>query len=290
MAEDLQAAMFASRSRDTVEVCELGNLRLESGDVIPNFRMSYVTFGTLNSDKSNAILSLHGLRAHRESQSFWAGPGKALDADRYYIIQPDTLGAACYDPNATTSPTRSGLKMKFPRFTIRDMVMAEHRMLTECLGINHIVAVTGVSLGGAESLQWAVSFPEFMDAVIPIVPPARTNLHLTYILEAARRAIMLDPKWQAGDYPDDDPPVDGTALAWLIQNSFGTDPQWYEERFATKSEVVAASASDYFEGRANIEPRDWFIACGPPRVTTLATRQDSAVIWPRRHVPSRLEC
>jgi homoserine O-acetyltransferase len=96
------------------------------------------------------------------SQSPWAGPGKAFDIDKYFVIQPDTLGAVSADPNATTSPTRSGLNMKFSKFTIRDMVNTEFRMLTDCLGGRHLVAVTGTSMGGMDSYQSAVSFPNLM--------------------------------------------------------------------------------------------------------------------------------
>ena len=103
-----------------VQSCGLGDLRLESGAVIPNFRMTYITHGTLNAERSNAILSIHGLRGNRDAQSFLAGPGRALDTDRYFVIQPDTLGVASTTPDATTSPTRSGMNMSFPRFTLRD--------------------------------------------------------------------------------------------------------------------------------------------------------------------------
>src|SRR4051812_35705473 len=150
-----------------MQTCPLGDLKLESGEVIRNFRMTYITFGTLNEKKTNAILSIHGLQGNRNSQSYWVGRGKAFDPDRYFIVQPDTLGVASIEPAATTSPTRSGLNMKFPRFNIRDMVNAEYRMLTECVGVRHLVAVAGSSMGGIETMQWAVSYPAFMDAAIP---------------------------------------------------------------------------------------------------------------------------
>src|SRR3954454_17604515 len=153
------------------QTCELGDLTLESGAKIPNFRITYITFGTLNADKNNGILSLHGLQGNRNGQSFLAGPNRAFDTNRYFVVQPDTLSVATVEPNATTSPTRSGLNMGFPRFSVRDMVQAEHRMLIECLGVQRLVAVSGVSMGGIESLQWAVSYPDFMEAVIPSCRP-----------------------------------------------------------------------------------------------------------------------
>jgi len=199
------AASTISWAQSSVQTCQLGTLQLESGQSIPNFRMTYITLGRLNAARSNAVLQIHGLRGTRDSQTTWAGPGKAFDTDKYFVVQPDTLGVASLDPNATTSPTRSGLNMRFPRFRIRDMVHAEYRMLTECLGLSHLVAVSGSSMGGVESMQWAVSYPDFMDAVIPMVPQAFTAKQSVFIWETARRVIMLDPKWMGGEYPANDP-------------------------------------------------------------------------------------
>jgi homoserine O-acetyltransferase len=257
-----------------VQTCRLGDLRLESGAVIPDFRMTYITHGTLNADRSNAILSLHGLRGDRNGQTAWAGPGLALDTRTYFVIQPDTLGVASLDPNATTSPTRSGMNMAFPRFTMRDMVRAEHRMLTECLGIQRLVAVTGTSMGGIGALQWAVSFPDFMQAVIPLVPQAHANRQVNFIWEAARQVITLDPKWRDGAYPADDPPRRGTGLGMIIQNAFGISAAGYEEAFRDGPAVHRGYAALAESIGNTTQARDWIyrtwaieshdIAAGPP--------------------------
>ena len=240
-----------------VQTCELGNLQLESGAVIPNFRMTYITHGTLNAERSNGILSLHGLRGDRTTQTPWAGPGQALDTGRFFVIQPDTLGVASLDPNATTSPTRSGLNMEFPRFTMRDMVTAEHRMLTECLRINRLVAVTGTSMGGIGAMQWAVQYPDFMQAVIPLVPQARANRQVSFIWEAARQTIMLDPKWRGGQYPADDPPRMGVGIGLLVQNAFGISAGGFEEQFASPEQVHRFYAQLRDQTGATTQARDW---------------------------------
>jgi homoserine O-acetyltransferase len=173
------------------------------------------------------------------------------------VIQPDTLGVASMDPNATTSPTRSGMNMNFPRFTIRDMVKAEHRMITECLGLRHLVAVTGISMGGIGSLQWAVSFPDFMDAVIPIVPQAHAHRQGNFIWEAARQAIMLDPKWRDGNYPADDPPRRGTGIGVNIQNAFGFSAEAFGEMFRDRAGVDRFFASTTEQLGNTTQARDW---------------------------------
>lgn len=250
-------AAAAHAQSPPVQTCQLGEFTLESGAKVPNFRMTYITHGTLNADKSNAILSIHGLRGDRTTQSAWAGPGRALDTDRYFVIQPDTMGVASLDPNATTSPTRSGMNMAFPRFTMRDMVKAEHRMLTECLGIRKLVAVTGTSMGGIASMQWAVSFPDFMEAVIPLVPQAHVNRQSNFIWEAARQTIMLDPKWRDGAYPADDPPKRGTGIGMLIQNAFGISAGGFEEMFASADQVRGFYRQSAEQIGNTTQARDW---------------------------------
>ena len=247
----------ANAETPPMQTCQLGNLTLESGEVIRDFRMTYITAGTLNADKSNAILSIHGLQGNRNSQSAWAGPGRAFDTSRYFVIQPDTLGVASLDPNATTSPTRSGLNMSFPRFNIRDMVKAEHRMLTECLGIKRLVAVAGSSMGGIETMQWAVSFPDFMAAVIPQTPMARANRQGNFIWESVRQVIMLDPKWRDGAYPNDDPPRAGIGVGLQIQSVVGSSAAGFEEGFATREQVHASHAAGVKSVGDGVQARDW---------------------------------
>lgn len=239
------------------EIFELGNLPLESGEVISGLRMSYVTFGTLNADKSNAILSLHGLGGNRVSQSHWAGPGKALDTDKYYVIQPDTLGVASLEANATTSPTRSGLNMRFPRFTIRDMVNAEHLFVTRCFGIKRLFAITGTSMGGMQALQWAVSFPDFMGAVVQLISMAKTSRHLNFILEVARRAVMQDPDWKNGEYQNNALPRQGIGMGLLVQNAFTASSAWFEAHGEASRDVLAMCDEAQRFTAQSLQARDW---------------------------------
>jgi homoserine O-acetyltransferase/O-succinyltransferase len=175
----------------------MGDLKLESGEVIKDFGISYVTHRALNATKSNAILMVTALTGNHHRLDFLIGPGKALDTNKYFVIATDAIGNGL-----TTSPSNSKAqpRMQFPKFGMRDMVESQRRLLKEKLGIDHVVAVVGPSMGGMQALQWGVSHPDFMDGLVALVPLARTPAWSVLIVEATRKAIMLDPAWNNGNY------------------------------------------------------------------------------------------
>lgn len=203
------------------QLWRMGDLPLESGEVIRDFAMSYVTHGTLNAEKSNAILMVTAVSGNHHRLDFLIGPGKALDTDRYFIVATDAIGNGL-----TSSPSNSTAqpRMKFPRFGMRDMVASQHRLLTDHLGIRHVVAVVGPSMGGMQALQWGVSHPGFMDALVAV-------------MEASRKAIMLDPAWNEGNYAA--PPERGIRL-WRDIVSFlaARSPELYRDQFAADPMAV----------------------------------------------------
>lgn len=207
----------------------LGDLRLESGEVIRDFAISYVTHGTLNAEKSNAILMVTAVGGNHHRLDFMIGPGRALDTNRYFIVATDAIGNGL-----TTSPSNSTAqpRMQFPRYTIRDMVASQHRLLAEHLGISHVVAVVGPSMGGMQVLQWGVSHPQFMDSLVAMVPLARTPAWTIAVLDASRQAIMLDPAWNGGNYSAQ--PERGVRL-WRDILSFlaARAPEMYRDQFPT---------------------------------------------------------
>src|ERR1700721_1903374 len=174
-----------------------GNLPLESGQVIKDFSLSYATYGTLNAAKSNAILMVTAIGGTHHRLDYLIGPGKALDTNRYFIITTDAIGNGL-----STSPSNSKAQpgMAFPRFAIRDMVETEYRLVTTKFGIEHLFTVVGASMGGMQTLQWGVSHPGMMDALVPIVPLGRTPPWTKAVLELTRQEIMADPAWDGGNY------------------------------------------------------------------------------------------
>src|SRR2546430_5596655 len=188
------------------QVYKVGDLKLESGEVIRDFAISYVTHGTLNARKSNAILMVTAVSGNHHRLDFLIGPGKALDTDKYFIICTDAIGNGL-----TTSPSSSTAQphMKFPKFLIRDMVTSQKKLMDQ-LGIAHVVAVVGPSMGGMQVLQWGVSYPDYMDSLVAMVPLAKTPAWSVAVMEASRKAIMNDPAWKDGNY--EAPPEKGLRL------------------------------------------------------------------------------
>jgi len=145
---------------------DLGNFRLENGQIIQNCRLGYRTFGRLNAGRSNAILVPTWFGGTSQGKAFVANPGGIADSTQYFTIVVDALGNG-----VSSSPSNSTAQAgdQFPQFTIRDMVRSEYELVTKHLNLTHLYAVMGISMGGMQSFEWLVSYPTFMDKVVPIV-------------------------------------------------------------------------------------------------------------------------
>src|SRR5947209_10148447 len=179
------------------QFARLGDFRLESGAVIRDCRIGYRTFGALNQDRSNAILFPTWASGTTEQLLSNFGQGRLVDTTKYYVIAVDALGngVSSSPSNSTQQP-----RMSFPRITIRDMVNTQHELLTKVLHIDHLKAVTGISMGGMQTFQWMVSYPDFMDKGVPIVGSPRVTPYDLVFLRTQLRAIMTDPDWNNGNY------------------------------------------------------------------------------------------
>ncbi len=173
-------------------VARLGRFALESGAAIEDFEACYVTHGTLSPARDNAVLVCAAIGQTHHRLDFLIGPGKALDPARYFIVAIDAIGNGL-----TSSPSTSKAQPldKFPRFTIRDMVASQHAVLTQVLGLKEVLAVAGASMGGMQALQWGVSHPGFMRAIVAMTPMARTAPWSVAVNETCRAALMADPAW-----------------------------------------------------------------------------------------------
>lgn len=149
-----------------LKFADLGSCRVESGETIRDCRIAYRTFGTLNASKDNAVLWPTWFTGRTSDLVALGVPTKFVDTSRYYLILVDALGDGV---SISPSNSRSQGRLRFPKFNVRDMVETEHRMLTEKLGIQHLRAVAGISMGGMQAMQWSVSYPTFMDKIVSAV-------------------------------------------------------------------------------------------------------------------------
>jgi homoserine O-acetyltransferase len=181
------------------QFAQLGDFKLESGEVIRDCRIGYRTFGTLNKDQSNAILFPTWAGGTTEQAKSNFGPGKLVDTDKYYVIAVDALSNG-----VSSSPSNSKLqpRMSFPKFTFRDLVNTQHELLTRVLHLNHLKAVMGVSMGGMQTFQWLVSYPTFMDKAIPIVGSPQLAPYDLVLWQIQVDAIMNDRGWHEGNYTE----------------------------------------------------------------------------------------
>jgi homoserine O-acetyltransferase len=209
------------------QFANLGDLVLEDGGVIKNLRMSYVTHGKLTAAKDNAILVMQGWGANHHGLDHLIGPGQALDTDKYFIICTDELGNTQTNFEHSTSPTNSGLKMQFPQYKARDMVKAEYKLVTEGLGIPHLLAVTGGSTGADHSVQMAVSYPNFMDGIIPISGGALWTTQSFNFGPLVTSILESCPGWNSGNY--DENPAACAANATLVFVPYFYTREWWEQ-------------------------------------------------------------
>ncbi len=208
------------------QFASLGELKLEHGGVIPNLKMSYVTHGKLNAKKDNAILFMHGFGANHHSGDHVIGPGRALDTNKYFVICPDALGSTQTKSEHSTSPSNSGLKMKFPEYNGRDMNKAQYKLITEGLKIPHLLAISGISMGADHAVQFAVSYPDFMDGIFPISGGALWGTQ-GYFWGAQIQSILENcAGWDGGNYSQNPKACAANALAALVPYFYTRD--WWE--------------------------------------------------------------
>ena len=207
-------------------------LPLDCGRSLGPVTLAYETWGRLNADRSNAILVLHAfsgdshVASHDEADlqangpGWWetmVGPDKGIDTNKYFVICSNILGSCSGStgPGSIHPETGKPYGLDFPMVTIADMVRAQ-KVLIDHLGISRLYAVTGGSVGGMQVLQWCVSYPEMVQAAIPLATTMRHSALCIAFNEVARQAIMTDPKWLQGKYPEDAPPELGLAVARMI--------------------------------------------------------------------------
>jgi homoserine O-acetyltransferase len=174
----------------------VGDFALENGQHIVDCKIGYRTFGKLNSQRSNAVIypTAGGSTTHM-MQLF--GAGTDVDTTKFYLILIDALGNGV---SSSPSNSISQPRTLFPQFTVRDMVNTQYKMLTEKLNIHHLAAIVGGSMGGLQAMQWAVSYPDFMDKVVAIEASPKLSTYDLLWMHTYIEAVKSDTAYHDGNY------------------------------------------------------------------------------------------
>ena len=249
----------------------LDDFRFDSGETLARLKIHYVTLGTLHRGPSgrvdNAVLILHGTGG--SGRQFLAdafagvlfGPGQLLDAGRDYVILPDGIG------HGGSSKPSDGLHARFPRYGYRDMVRAQHRLLTDGLNVDHLRLVMGTSMGGMHTWLWGETYPDFMDALMPLASlpvqiAGRNRMMRRMIIDSLRN----DPEWKGGEYTA--PPRGLASAVYTLLFMVSSPLQWqkaaptreaadrfFDEQVQARLRGVDANDMLYqFEASADYDP------------------------------------
>jgi len=234
-----------------LKVASVRHFRLENGQFIRNLKIGYRTFGKLNPKMSNAVLFPTWFTGTTKQLVDLVGPGKLVDSSKYFVILVDALGdgVSSSPSNSETQP-----RMQFPEFNIRDMVKSEHELVTRVLGIHHLHAVIGISMGGMQTFQWMVSYPDFMDEAIPIVGSPQLTSYDLLLWTAELHAIEYARDWDAGNYTS--PPVDAMDTVADIHTMNLTTPT-YRVDHTTPPDFPMFLAESQESTMKSFDANDW---------------------------------
>lgn len=241
----------------------MANFRTEGGITLPEARIVYGTYGHLNAAHDNVVLLPSHYMANHHGYEWLIGPGLALDTAKLFLVATELFGnGASSSPSNTPEPFHGP---RFPVTTIRDNVEAVHRLLVEDLGVSHLRAVIGFSMGAQQAFQWAVSYPAYADRIVATSGTAKTYGHGVMRLEGQIAALTADPVFNGGDYIT--PPKVGLAAFGMVWGAWLYSQEWWRRELwrtnaapSTTLEQFTQSWRTRFSADANnyiLQARTW---------------------------------
>ncbi len=234
------------------------------GGGLKSFDIRYETYGKLNAEKSNAILVCHALTGDHHCAGIYSltdkkagwwnniiGPNKPLDTNKYFIICSNCIGGCqgSTGPSSINPETGQRYNLSFPIVTVKDMVLAQSRLL-DYLGIDTLALAIGGSMGGMQVLQWAVDFPERVRKAVALATTSRQNAQAIAFNCVGRAAIMQDPLWKNGEYEFGNPPRVGLSIARMMAHITYLSDKGLEEKFGRQTHK---NGGDYFSSSFEVE-------------------------------------
>ena len=208
------------------EIFELGAVTLQSGDTLPDAKLAYKTYGSLNARGDNAIVMPTFFTGTHVRNEGYLRAVPALDPSRYFIVSIDMFGNGLSSSPSNTAPPFDG--PRFPAVTLYDNVVCQNRLLTRALGVTRIALVLGWSMAGCQSYQWGAQYPDMVDAILPFCASARTSPHNKVFLEGVKAALTADNIFAGGDYTA--PPEAGLRAFGRVYAGWAYSQAFYRER------------------------------------------------------------
>jgi len=202
---------------------ELGNFTLDSSVTLPGAQIAYTTYGELNEARDNAIVWPTWFTGTHAEHEWMVGDGDALDTSEYFVVIPSMFGnGLSSSPSNTPEPFD---RARFPHHTIQDNVRAQHRLLTEELGVRRVQLVIGGSMGAFQAFQWALDHPDMVERIMPCCGASRVSRHCYVFLWGVKAALLADSSYADGDYSE--PPAAGLRAAGRVYAGWGLSQAFY---------------------------------------------------------------
>ena len=229
----------------------LGNVKLLSGKTLKSAKLVYKTYGKLNKDGSNVILlPTFYTGTHIRNEGF-IGKNRAINPNKYFIISINMFG------NGLSSSPSNSLKSQhgclFPEISLWDNVYCQHKLITEKLKIKKIALVTGWSMAGCQSYQWAAQYPDMVNAILPFCSSSKTSVHNYVFLEGVKAALIADKNWNKGNYKKQ--PLEGLKAFGRVYVGWAFSQDFYREKLYKK--IGFKSVENLLENWANDHAKNW---------------------------------
>ena len=241
------------KSDSDYEQFDLGRVVLQSGTVLDKAKLAFKCYGELNKARDNAVfLPTFYTGTHQRNEGYF-GAGRAIDPGRHFIVSANLLGNGLSSSPSNTGAPSGGAR--FPLVTMHDNVRFQHRLLTEALGVERLALVTGFSMGGCQSYEWAAQFPEMVDAILPVCASAKASPHNIVFLEGVKAALQADQTWNGGNYAS--PPERGLKAfgrvyaGWAYSQTFYREGLYRQLGFNTFEELLVDWEEDHLHWDAN---------------------------------------
>ena len=233
------------------EKFNLGNVKLLSGKILKSAQLVYKTYGKLNKDRSNVIiLPTFYTGSHIRNEGF-IGKNRAINPNKYFIVSINMFGNGL--SSSPTNAIKSQSDSKFPTITLWDNIYCQHKLVTEKLKIKKIALVTGWSMAGCQSYQWAAQYPGIVKAILPFCASSKTSIHNHVFLEGVKAALTADKKFNKGNYKKQ--PVDGLKAFGRVYAGWAFSQDFYREKLYKK--FGFKNAEELLKDWANDHAKNW---------------------------------